>query len=202
MKRYLAITFGFLLLSTFFGGAPAAARPATGMSFGYMFALSPPTGYVNSKVVVTNILFAANTSVKVTFDGAAACTFTTASNGTGSCSFRVPATDQGLHEVKATGGGQSNSKYFNVDPRVKLTPNYGPRGTTMNVSLRGFMTNTAVIVKWYNSTQKITIRTLTTSSTGSANFYFMVPSNAVKGPYKVWARQYNGMSTAATFTVT
>jgi hypothetical protein len=157
---------------------------------------------VNSKVVVTVNTFPANKEVTVTFDGTPVCVLNTNEIGGGSCYFKVPATDQGLHNVTATGGGMSSFRYFNVDPRVKLTPNFGPRGTTMNVSLRGFMTNTSVIVKWYNSTQKITIKTLKTSSTGSANFYFTVPSNAVVGPYKVWAQEWSGKSTAATFTVT
>jgi len=188
-------------MATFFGGAPTAASPNAGL-LGYKVDLSPITGYVGTKVVVTINSYPASKSVNVTFDGTFVCSLTTASNGTGTCAFRVPATDQGLHLVTATGGGTTASRYFNVDPRVKLTPNYGPRGTTMNVSLRGFITNATVVVKWYNSTQKITIRTLTTSGTGSANFSFTVPSNAIVGPYKVWARDWTGHSTAATFTVT
>jgi hypothetical protein len=202
MKRQVTFILALLLLTTFFGGAPAEAKPAAGMLLGYKVDLSPVAGYVNSKVIVTLNSYPANKSVKVTFDGVAACSLTTNSTGDGTCSFRVPATDQGLHLVVGTGGGTTASRYFNVDPRVKLTPNYGPRGTTMNVSLRGFMTNTSVVVKWYNSTQKITIKTLTTSGTGSANFYFTVPSNAQKGPYKVWAQEWSGKATAATFTVT
>ena len=199
MKRRLAILFLVALLSTYIGAASATAAPRA--LLGYMVNLSPGTGYVNTKVVVSINSFPGNKSVQVTFDGAAACSLTTAANGTGSCYFRVPATDMGLHKVTATGGGTTSFRFFNVDPRVKLTPNYGPRGTTMDVSLRGFGYHVAVTVKWYNSTQKITIKTLTTSSTGSANFNFTVPSNAVPGPYKVWAHQFN-WSTAATFTVT
>jgi hypothetical protein len=201
MKRQFAIICSFVLMATFFGGAPAAATPNAGL-LGYKVNLTPGTGYVNTKVVVTINSYPASKSVNVTFDGTAVCSLTTASDGTGTCYFRVPATDQGLHLVTATGGGTIASRYFNVDPRVKLTPNYGPRGTTMNVSLRGFMTYTPVVVKWYNSTQKITIKYLTTSGTGSANFYFTVPSNAIPGPYKVWAQEKSGVSTAATFTVT
>jgi hypothetical protein len=204
MRRHFQLIWALALLASFFGGAPAAAAaaPNASMLLGYMVDLSPATGYVNSKVIVTLNSFPASKAVKVTFDGGAACSLTTTSSGGGTCYFRVPATDQGFHNVVATGGGTTANRLFNVDPRVKLTPNYGPRGTTMNVSLRGFLTNTSVVVKWYNSTQKITIKTLTTSGTGSANFYFTVPSNAQKGPYKVWAQEWGGKSTAATFTVT
>jgi hypothetical protein len=198
MKRRLATLFVVALLSTYLLPLSATAAPS---ALGYMLEFSPGTGYVNTKVVVSVNSFPGNKSVKVTFDGVWVCSLTTASNGTGSCYFKVPATDMGLHKVIATGGGISAFRYFNVDPRVKLTPNYGPRGTTMDVSLRGFGYRTYVTVKWYNATQKITIKTLTTSSTGSANFYFKVPSNAMVGPYKVWAKQFN-WSTAATFTVT
>jgi hypothetical protein len=194
----LIILFLVALLSTYIGATSAIGAPN---ALGYKVDLSPGTGYVNTKVVVTVNSYPGNTNVQMTFDGVPVCSLKTAANGTGTCYFRVPATDMGLHLVTGTGGGTVASRYFNVDPRVKLTPNYGPRGTTMDVSLRGFGSRVFVTVKWYNSTQKITIKTLTTSSTGSANFYFKVPSNAMLGTYKVWARQFN-WSTAATFTVT
>jgi hypothetical protein len=202
VKRQLAFISAFVMIWTFFGFAPAAAHPAAGMLLGYKVDLAPGTGYVNSKVKVTINSFPKNKLVYVTFDDVYGCELTTAIDGTGSCSLRVPPTDQGLHLVTATGGGMSSSRYFNVDPRVKLTPNFGPRGTTMDVSLRGFLTDMSVVVKWYNSTQKITIKTAHTSGTGSANFSFKVPSNAVPGPYKVWAQEWTGTATAATFTVT
>ncbi len=202
MKRQLAFISTFVMLWTFFGFAPAAAYPSASKLLGYKVIPTPVAGYVNSKVVVSINSFPASKTVTVTFDDDFGCTLKTISNGTGSCSFRVPATDQGLHRITATGGGMSEFRYFNVDPRIKLTPNFGPRGTTMDVSLRGFLTNMSVVVKWYNSTQKITIKSLQTSGTGSANFSFKVPSNAVPGPYKVWAREWTGTSTAATFTVT
>jgi hypothetical protein len=203
VKKQFAFISTFVLIWNFFGFAPAAAHPSAGMMLGYKVDLAPGTGYVNSKVKVTINSFPKNKLVYVTFDDVYGCELTTSTlDGTGSCYLRVPATDQGLHLVTATGGGMSASRYFNVDPRVKLTPNYGPRGTVMNVSLRGFLTDMSVVVKWYNATQKITIRTVHTSSTGSANFSFTVPSNAVPGPYKVWAREWTGTATAATFTVT
>jgi len=201
MKRRLTVTFAAALLLTMMASASAAAAPNATSLLGYKVDLSPGTGYVNSKVVVTVNSYPANKTVQMTFDGVPVCSLMTAADGTGTCYFRVPATDMGLHLVTGTGGGTTASRYFNVDPRVKLTPNYGPRGTVMDVSLRGFGARYGVTVKWYNATQKITIKTLTTSSTGSANFSFTVPSNAVPGPYKVWAKQYN-WSTAATFTVT
>jgi hypothetical protein len=201
MVRRLAVLFLIGILSTYIGAYSAMSAPNASALLGYPVNLTPGTGYVNSKVVVSVNQFPGNATVQVTFDGVYKCTLTTASDGTGSCYFKVPATDMGLHKVVATGGGFSSFRFFNVDPRVKLTPNYGPRGTTMDVSLRGFTPGTFVTVKWYNSTQSITIKTLTTSSTGSANFYFTVPSNAMVGAYKVHAKQYN-WATAATFTVT
>jgi hypothetical protein len=199
MKRRLAILFVLALLSTYIGAASVKAAPS---ALGYLVDLTPATGYVNTKVKVDVHSFPGNKSVKVDFDGLVVCSLTTAADGTGTCYFKAPATDEGLHLVTATGGGKAESRYFNIEPRVKLTPNYGPRGTTMDVSLRGFLTNIRVTVKWYNSTQKITIKTLTTSGTGSANFSFTVPSNAVRGPYKVWAQEWTSKATAATFTVT
>jgi hypothetical protein len=201
MKRRLSVIFALALLMTIATNSSTSAAPNAGSLLGYKVDLSPGTGYVNTKVVVSINSFPANKSVQVTFDDVWVCSLTTAANGTGSCYFKVPATDMGLHYVRAIGGGMNEFRFFNVDPRVKLTPNYGPRGTVMNVSLRGFGSRYSVTVKWYNSTQNITIKTLTTSSTGSANFYFTVPSNAIRGPYKVWAKQYN-WATAATFTVT
>src|SRR5829696_8245043 len=197
-RRRLIVLILVALLSTYIGAASAIGAPN---ALGYKVDLSPGTGYVNTKVVVTVNSYPGNTNVQMTFDGVPVCTFKTATNGTGTCYFRVPATDMGLHKVTGTGGGMVSSRYFNVDPRVKLTPNYGPRGTTMDVSLRGFGSRYSVTVKWYNSTQNITIKTLTMSATGSANFYFKVPSNAMVGPYKVHAKQFN-WATAATFTVT
>jgi hypothetical protein len=199
MKRRLAILFLTALLSTYIGAASATAAPQP--LLGYKIDLLPGTGYVNTKVYLTVNQYPGNTTVNLTFDGAPICSLKTAADGTGGCTFKVPATDMGLHEVRGIGGGTNAMRYFNVDPRVKLTPNYGPRGTTMDVSLRGFGSRYAVTVKWYNSTQKLTIKTLTTSATGSANFFFTVPSNAIAGPYKVHAKQFN-WATAATFTVT
>jgi hypothetical protein len=197
-RRRLIVLILVAILSTYIGAASAIGAPN---ALGYKVNLSPGTGYVNTKVVVSINQFPANKSVQVTFDGVWVCSLTTIADGTGSCYFKVPATDFGLHYVRAIGGGMNEFRFFNVDPRVKLTPNYGPRGTTMDVSLRGFGSRYTVTVKWYNSTQNITIKTLTMSATGSANFYFKVPSNAMVGPYKVHAKQFN-WATAATFTVT
>lgn len=101
--------------------------------------------------------------------------------------FKVPASPKGPHTVKIQRvDGTSATKIVTVKPRIKLIPGTAARGSTVNVSLRGFTANESIKIRWQKpSGSWVQVATVTTSKTGSANVNVVVPNWAPDGAAKV-----------------
>lgn len=100
--------------------------------------------------------------------------------------FKVPTATAGVHTIKLQRfDGAEFSANFTVKPRIKITPSSGSRGTTVNVSLRGYSRGENVRVRWQQGGRFVTLTTVRTSNTGSANVDVTVPEFAPDGPQNV-----------------
>jgi hypothetical protein len=108
------------------------------------------------------------------------------SYGSGKTSYIVPAVPMGYHTLKIYRLGRSASVQIHVHPRIKVIPNYNlHRGDIVNVSLRGYAAHETVAIRWLKSGSWVTVGSVTTSSTGSANINVKVPIYAVIGTNSV-----------------
>lgn len=105
----------------------------------------------------------------------------------------VPAVPAGTYPLTVTrGDGKSATITYTVIPRIKITPTPAPRGSTVNVSLRGFAARTSVAIRWKRGSSFVTVATATTSGTGSANVMVTVPTWAPDGDQVVRAQAASG----------
>ena len=74
---------------------------------------------------------------------------------------------------------------FEVAPRIKVIPSTVSPGQTVDVSLRGFGKRESVRIRWLVNGSWVTIATVVTSNTGSANVDVTVPANADLGQNSV-----------------
>jgi hypothetical protein len=100
------------------------------------------------------------------------------------------------HQIIFTAAnGTSATTFFEVAPRIKVTPGIARRGETVDVSLRGFARQELVRIRWRNQNGTWTqVATVTTSNSGSANVNVVVPDFAVDGLHVVRAE---GLSMSA-----
>jgi hypothetical protein len=144
------------------------------------------TGTVNSAVSYTLQYYPLNRSVPITWDGTTIGTALTGSNGQASGSFTVPAAPMGDHSVHWKYGHWDTKITYTVKPRIKVTPSSNvSRGSTVNVSLRGYAAHETVRIRWKHGSGYTDITTVTTSSTGSANKDITVPTFVPDGSTSV-----------------
>jgi hypothetical protein len=112
--------------------------------------------------------------------------------------FRVPATEGGKgQKIIFTSGSVTKVADFEVVPRVKVTTNPAVRGLLADVSLRGYAKNETVRIRWLKGSSWITLATVVTSNTGSANVPVLVPlwapdgMNSVRGDGTIFRQQTN-----------
>jgi hypothetical protein len=79
----------------------------------------------------------------------------------------------------------SKTVSFEVVPRIKVNTNPAVRGQFADVSLRGYARNETVHIRWKKGLSWVTLATIVTSSTGSANVPVKVPTWALDGPNSV-----------------
>jgi hypothetical protein len=138
----------------------------------------------------------------VQWDGATKQTVTTSADGRAQASFPVPAAVIGAHTVRAVSGPTSDSAVYTIVPRIKLTPGEAAPGEIVNISLRGYAKKESVRIRWLRGSSWITVATVTTSNTGSANVYLRVPLWAAAGPQKVRGDGTVGRAQTNAFFVT
>ena len=162
--------------------------------------LSRTSAQVDMAVTLTLDNFDANESVKIRFDKTILKTMNVNASGDGSVTVKVPAGVKGNHIFSASSHDFSINKTLSVSPRIRLSTTSGIPGSSFNVSLRGFTKLQTVAIKWYNGSSYVTLGTMTTSNTGSANKDFVVPTT-YRGGHKVEADPPVGGSVSSTFTV-
>ncbi|GIW04997.1 MAG: hypothetical protein KatS3mg059_1617 [Thermomicrobiales bacterium] len=157
---------------------------------------------VDSSVSISVTGFPSNAPVNILWDGAVVKTVQSAIDGSFVTSWKIPPATAGPHTITAVSGTRSVSATITVVAKVRLKPTSGPTGTSVIVYLRGYAAGESVTVRWYNGTRATTIATVKTSSTGSKNLIFSVPSNAAAGDHLVRGDGNRGNAAKATFVVT
>lgn len=161
---------------------------------------------VNGSVDFSTENFPADSSISITWrrpGGSTVDLGTTMTDGSGEAadSFRVPATEGGSgSQITFASGGTSVVITFEVAPRIKVIPATVSPGQTVEVSLRGYGKKEAVRIRWRVNGVWITVATVTTSNTGSANVDVTVPAgasvgqNSVRGDGTVFRQQTNAVT--------
>ncbi len=127
-------------------------------------------------------------------------TITTDFFGSISGSLAIPATTGGFQEVRFSSAGINVSVPFEVVPRIKITPSTAQRGQGVGISLRGYAKKEVVRIRWKQGSSWVTVATVTTSNTGSANLTVLVPtwvpdgSTSVRGDGPIFRAQTNGLT--------
>jgi hypothetical protein len=143
-------------------------------------------GTVNQSIPFTIHRFPQNPAVTIYFDGQQIGSVGTNHYGTGVGSFTVPAAPKGQHTVKFYRFGRQASDTFTIKPRIKIIPSSNiARDQTVNVSLRGFVKQEVVRIRWKKGSSWVQIAQVTTSNTGSANINVKVPKFVPDGPTSV-----------------
>lgn len=104
-------------------------------------------------------------------------------------SLTVPSVPGGSgHQIIFTADTMSAVAWFEVAPRIKVTPALARRGETVDVSLRGFGRQEAVRIRWRTPAGTwVQVASVTTSNSGSANVSVVVPEFAADGSHAVRA---------------
>jgi hypothetical protein len=163
--------------------------------------LSPATGAALSSTTISGGGFAANTTVRIFFDGSSGPQVgIESSDGAGGLpglAFTVPAVGVGLHQVFATDGTNSATTNFNV-VSLTLTPASGGPGTVITVTGSGFQPNEAVSIAWDQTSSQVT--TATANISGQIFTSFSAPNGT--GNHQVIATgQSSGFVLKATFSL-
>jgi hypothetical protein len=184
--------------------ATATATPIPGA------AISPNRGTVNTNVHFSVTGLPHNAPVQITWrrlSGSTIAIATVTANGTGAVNgaFKVPATTGGPgQQITFRSGSVSRTVLFEVAPRIKAIYDYpgeyAVRGQPLEISLRGYAKNESVRIRWKKGSTWVTLATVTTSNTGSANVSVKVPTfapdglNSVRGDGAVFRQQTNAVN--------
>jgi hypothetical protein len=179
-------------------------------TIGAAFSLNPTAGAVGSLVTLSGSNYTPNSTLTVTFNGAALGTFgicTTDASGyllaSNNCAFTVPATTAGSYTVTVSDGTYSGSATFTVTRGISLIPSAGPVGSLAAVSGSGFTPRRTIALTFGGSSIPVTALGGTPCiSDASGRFSacaFAVPATTA-GSYTVtaWDGTY---SASATYTV-
>jgi hypothetical protein len=183
-------------------GSPVVLPDAEVCHFGLpAVQVSATSGTVNSTLNYTIKHYPQKVTVQVRWDGTAIDSVVTNNQAQASDSVKIPAAPMGTHTLKWTYGKWAASSNFTVKPRIKITPSSNvPRGSTVNVSLRGFAKKEVVRIRWKKGSSWSEIAQVTTSNTGSANIDVKVPSfvpngaTSVRGDGTIAAAQTNAVT--------
>jgi PKD domain len=167
-----------------------------------VLSISPGSGAVGTTVTFTGLGFASGSTVTVTFSGGIACSATSNSLGSVSCSFVLPASTAGQHVFTATdsaGSPHSATASFSVSSSLKASPSTGPVGTSVSFAGSGYSgPGIVVTVTWSHGTAC----SGTTNASGSFACTFTVPLGTGGGAYPFTGTDVNHDSAATSFFVT
>ncbi len=135
--------------------------------------VAPATGVVNLPVTIRGTGFDASVGVLASWDSSSLpCTgpATSSPNGDYNCTFTVPSTVAGAHQVGLSGGTSAATAVFSVVPSAALNASVATVGRLVSVSGTGFDGATAVLVEWNTSTSLCNGTTTTVLGTFSCTF--------------------------------
>ncbi len=172
----------------------ASGRNAAGVT------LSRDSAQVDMAVAVNLSGFLSHEIVKIKFDSTVLTTTEVNSSGVGTVSIKVPAAFKGSHPITVSSNNFAAQTSLSVSPRIRITPTSGIPGSGFDVSLRGFAKQQHVTVRWYNGSSYVSLGTVTTSNSGSANVHYYVPTT-YRGGHKVEAVPSSGGAVSTAFAV-
>jgi hypothetical protein len=113
---------------------------------------------------------------------------TAGSSGTLLKGFTVPQTPRGTYSVIATGvtSGETATTQVTIDPSLKFSPASIRVGSTVKLTIAGFLPNEQISINWYDDDVVTSFGSVIASSAGSASASFVAPST-VKGDHIVEA---------------
>ncbi len=112
---------------------------STTFTIGAAISISSNTGFVGAAVSVTGVGFDPSSNYNLVWDNVTIlCNGTTSSAGGFGCSFDVPTTPAGVHNVTAVEGVYSPTVLFTVAPSLLLSASQGPPGAPVNATGAGF----------------------------------------------------------------
>jgi hypothetical protein len=151
-------------------------------------AINPSRGTVNTNVYFNVTGFPHNAPIQISWRRLSGSVYDfpgpyfTNNNGSLTGTLKVPATPGGPGQlVTFRSGNVSRTVAFEVAPRIKVNTNPAVRGQLADVSLRGYAKNESVRIRWKKGSSWVTLATVTTSNTGSANVNVRVPTWAPNG---------------------
>jgi hypothetical protein len=185
-------------------GSPNQVLPVTDACYPVKPAtaqLGAAEGTVGSSIPFNIARFPHDPNVGIYFDGSKLGTVATDLSGSAWSSLVVPAAPMGKHTIKFYRYGRNATATYTVKPRIKVSPSYHvPRGSTVNVSLRGYAAHETVNIRWLKNGVFVHLAYVTTSSTSSANINVTVPkwvpdgSTSVRGDGSSGHAQTNAVS--------
>ncbi len=160
--------------------------------------LSVTSGFVGTSVSASGTGFDASGAYNVSWSGESPplCQGSAASDGTFSCSFYVPVTVGGTHEIVAAGPQHDAFANFTVGASLTLSPGTGTVGSTVTAAGTGFAASAAFGV---NTSSGVPLCAGTSGSTGEISCAFVVPA-AAGGSFAIAASQGSSEATA-DFTI-
>jgi large repetitive protein len=163
---------------------------------------TPNTGAVGATVVVGGPGFAANTTVRVFFNGSGGSLIgaetADASGNLNGFNVVIPSVPGGTYQIFATDGTNTATTNFTVPAALTLTPTSGGPGTSVAVNGTGFLSGEAVSIAWDQAGNQVA--STTANSNGVISTTFSVPSSS--GMHTVVATgQSSHFAQSATFTV-
>ena len=164
---------------------------------------------VNGKVATTPTIrargFAAGETVTLRWVGTTNTilkTVVATSTGSVTTTVTIPETPRGAYSLKAIGPTTTlgATTPYTVDPSISLFPSTNRVGSSVKATLRGYLANEVVTLRWYDGTTFRTLGTPTaTSSKGTLLVSADVPES-VAGVHKIEGSGASGTLTSAGFT--
>jgi subtilisin len=174
---------------------------ASGRAYAADLALSRAAAQVDQTVAMTMEGYRPNDIIKIKLDNKVITQTTVNGSGFGTIAVKVPAASKGEHVITAVSHTYGVSQDLRIAPRLRLFPASGIPGSGFEVSLRGFAARQQVAIKWFNGSSYVTLGSVHTSNTGSANVRYYVPSLSYRGGHRIEADPVSGGSISISFAV-
>jgi hypothetical protein len=186
-----------------YNGATLADASVCGKLRSPLVAANPMTGTVNTTCSFTLEFYPRSVSVPITWDGnVIGSVLTSSTDSFSDGSFKIPASPMGPHSVHWKYGHWDSTITYTVKPRIKVIPSSNvQRGSTVNVSLRGYAAHETVRIRWKHGSGYTDLTTVTTSTTGSANKDIKVPTWVPNGTTSVRGDGEHGRAQTNAVTV-
>jgi hypothetical protein len=165
--------------------------------------VSPSTGAIGTTTTVSGNGFAANTTVRVFFNGSGGSQIgQESSDGSGNLpnlTVTIPNVVAGSYQIFATDGSNTATTTFTVPSSLSLSATSGGQGTSVTVSGTGYLSGEGISIAWDQAGNQVASATANSNGGFTANS-FSVPSNS--GTHTVLATgQSSHFAQSATFTV-